>query len=485
MIVTAKIGAIEFIDDEVRIAVVKTGRKRPQVLDLQSRKVVFQDPADRFDAWVRALNETLDALKVHPATYVLCVPATSTIVRTLTIPFKGIARVSKAVPFELEPHLAFPLEELLLDFNVIREADGATEVLAVGARRGSLEEQLAILEAAGVEAEMAGVDAAGLTALWQSMQKGAKGLRAVLHVREKNAILAIVHNKALAFYRLLYLGEEQLRESPAVVCREIQNTLRAFLAKWKGEEAIASLAITGVQLNPDEAERIENTIGIPVFPLFMIPQLKGVAHYLRQDEENTGVNRWEAAIGVAYSSGGGGLSINLMKDAQQIHGAVRGVIAHLMFSACLALLFLLGCAWYFHESRLRNEATIAQIREEIAVLEEEIEAMAADGLGEDIEIAIFGDPPVLDILNEIAARMPHDNVTISEVRMSAPGARGGWVEIAGSTSSAAAFNSAFEALKQSPLFKLADDTNIRLQGERTTFRVRAFRLEEEISEPQS
>lgn len=485
MIVTAKIGGIEFIGDEIRVAVVKTGRKLPHVLDLQARKAVYEDPADRFQALVKALNEVLDSLRVQPTTYVLCVPGTLTIVRALTVPFKGIARVSKAVPFELEPHLAFPLEELLLDFNVIRETDGATEVLAVGTRRGNLEEQLAILQAAGVEAEMAGVDVAGMTALWQASRKTSKGLGAVLHVRGKNAVLAVVHNKSLAYFRLLYFGEEQLRADPANACREIQNTIRAFMAKWGGSEEITSLSITGITMEPGEVEQLEESLGISVFPFVMLDTLKGVKAPAPDEGAAPEPNFWEAAIGVAYSAGGGGFPINMMKDAQQIHGAVRGVVAHLMFSACLALLFLLGCAWYFHESRLRNEVTIEQIKGEIDYLEKEIEDMAAQGLGDDVEIALFSDPPVLDILNEIAAKMPNEKVTISEMRVAQPGARGGWVDISGSTTNAAAFNEAFEALKQSALFKLADDTNIRLQGERTTFRIRAFRPEEEISESES
>ena len=484
MIVTAKIGAIEFIDDEVRIAVIKTGSKLPQVLDLQARKAVYEDPADRFDALVGALNQALDALTAQPTTYVLCVPSTLTIVRSLTIPFKGVARVSKAVPFELEPHLAFPLEELLLDFNIVREVEGTTEVLAVGARRSNLEEQLALLEAAGVEAEMAGVDVSGLTALWQATQKNAKGLRAVLHVREKSAVIAVMYNKALAFFRIFHFGADHLLENPAAVSREIQNTLRAFMAKWTGSEEITGLSITGLEMTPEQIEHLEDALGLPVSPFVLLNLLKGAGPWRQEAPDIGDANRWEAAIGVGYSAGGGGLPFNMMKETQQIHGAVRGVVAHLMFSACLALLFLLGCAWYYHEGRLRNETTIAQIKAEIDFLEEEIEAMAAEGLGDDVEIAIFGDPPVLDILGEIASRMPHDKVNIAELRVSPPGARGGWVEIVGSTGSAAAFNNAFESLKESELFKLADDTNIRLQGERTTFRVRAFRPEEEISESQ-
>lgn len=486
MLAKAKIGAIEFIGDEIRIAVVKTGKKLPQLLDLQVRQVTYENEEEHFDARVRALNEALDALKVQPGSYVLCVPCTSSIVRALTIPFKGMARVSKAVPFELEPHLAFPLEELLLDFDVIREVSGTTEVLAVGVRRNHLEEQLAILGEAGVVVEMAAVDVMGMTALWRAIQKNAKGLRAVLHVRGENSVIAITYNKALAFFRILHFGEAQVRGNPDLVSREIQNTMRAFQAKWTGDDEVTTLGITGIDMEPEEIERLESVLGMQVSPFIMFDMFKSAGKWMEKwGGRPAEPNYWEGAIGAAYSAGGGGFSINLMRETQDVHGALRGVIAHLMFSACLALLFLLGCGWYFHENRLRNETTTAQVKAEIGLLEEEIEAMAAEGLGDDVDITCFSDPPVLDILNEIATKMPRDKIVISEVRVSQPGARGGWVEITGSAGNAADFNEAFSGLKQSELFKVAEDTNIRLQGERTTFRVRAFRPEEEISEAQS
>ncbi len=485
MIVTAKIGAIEFKDDEVRVAVIKTGGKLPRLLEVQARTAAYENSEERFEALVKALDEALDALQTNPATYVLCVPSTYTIVRSLTIPFKGQNRVAKAVPFEIEPHLAFPLEELLLDHNVITEIEGATEVLAVGARRTHLEEQLAILDAAGVEPELAAVDAAGLTALWQATQKNARGLRAVLHVRDTNAVLAVMFNNALAYFRHLHFGAEHVVENTPAAAREVQNTLRAFMAQWRGGGEMTRLSITGIELRSDELAFFEDTIGCAVDTVAMIDHIKDAGSVLENCGETGTYNRWEAAVGVGYSAAGGGLTFNLMKENQQVHGAVRGVVAHLMFSACLALLFLLGCAWYYHEGRLRNEAVIEQVRTEIALLEEEIETMAAEGLGEDVEYAVFSDPPALDVLMEIVRRMPEDKVTIEEIRISQPGARSAWIDIAGSTTSAADFENAFEELKRTDMFVLADDTNIRLQGQRTTFRVRAFRTQEEIDDAQS
>ncbi len=479
MIVTAKIGAIEIFGNEVRVAVIKTGGRLPKILELQSCKAEYDSPEDRVTALVQALNTALDNLKIHPATYVLCVSSSSTIVRSLTVPFKGLNRVAKAVPFEIEPHLAFPLEDLLLDHSVITEIDGNTEVLAVGVRRQHLEEQLHILAEAGVEAELAAVDAAGMTALWQAVQKKTRGLRAVLHVRADNAVLAVMFNNVLAYFRNIHIGVEQVSENPMRAAREVQNTLRAFLAKWRGGGDITTLSITGVDLSPDAIKLIEDTVGCSVDTVNVINYLKGAAEALNKIGQDGANNRWESAIGVGYSAAGGGLAFNLMRDKPQVQGAVRSVVAHLMFSACLALLFLLGCAWYYHEGRLRNETVIETTRSEIAALEQEIEAMAAEGLGEDVEYAVFSDPPLLDILKEVAVRIPEGKAVITDFRVSAPGARTPWLEISGSTGSAAEFEAAFESLKASQLFVLDDNADPRLQGERTTFRIRAYRSQEE------
>jgi len=479
MIVSAKIGAIEFFGDEVRVAVIKTGGKLPVVLEVHAGKAVYEAPDDRFAAMVHALDTVLDALAIHPATYVLCLPSTSTIVRSLTIPFKGVNRIAKAVPFEIEPHLAFPLEDLLLDHSIIAEIEGTTEVLAVGARRQHLEEQLRILEAAGVEAELAAVDAAGMTALWQATRKSARGLLAVLHVRAENAVLAVMFNNVLAYFRNIHLGADQIVENPSRVAREVQNTLRAFLAKWRSGGEISTLSITGMALRNDEIQVFEDILGCQVDLVNITGLLKGASEAIKKSGEDSNYNRWEAAIGVAYSAAGGGLSFNLMGDNQQMHGAVRSVVAHLMFSACLALLFLLGCAWYFHEGRLRNEAVIEKVKSDIAILEEEIEAMASEGLGDDIEYAIFGDPPFLDILKEIAAHVPEGKAVINDIHVSPPGARTPWLDISGSTASAADFEAIFAGLKSSELFVLDENADPRLQGERTTFRIRAYRSQEE------
>ncbi|MCC6142255.1 MAG: pilus assembly protein PilM, partial [Candidatus Hydrogenedentes bacterium] len=279
--IPARVAAIEFAGDEVRVSVVKTGRRLPVVLELQSRVAHYSTEDERFEAMVQAVDEAVSALETRPAAFVLCAPSLYSVVRMLTIPFKGKRRVAAAVPFELEPYLAFPLEELMVDYTVVSEAGGKTEVLAVGVRRPLLQEQMAILAGAGVEAEAADLDAVGLTMLWQAVHRPGKGLSAVLHVREEGSVLAILNGKSLAFFRSIDAGAQQLAERPNAVAREVQNSIRGFLARWQAEVEITDLYVTGVDWDDRDREIFSQALRLTVRSEILLEQLKGGGEALR------------------------------------------------------------------------------------------------------------------------------------------------------------------------------------------------------------
>jgi len=257
MRLSAKVAAIEFDGDVVRVAVVKTGRRLPTVLELHEARAVYDEPEERFEALATAAREAAKAVKARTGAYVLSTTSLYAVVRAITIPFRGQRKVAAAVAFELEPYLAFPIEDLIVDYTTVREIEGKTEVLAVGMRREPLEEQLAVLDAAGIDVQGIGIDAAGLTQLWVETQKSLKGLNAVLHVRETGSVLAILSGPNLAFFRHMSLTAHQLRENPAAAARDVQNSVRAFLARWEGEDTLAGLTVSGAGL----AEHERNLFG--------------------------------------------------------------------------------------------------------------------------------------------------------------------------------------------------------------------------------
>lgn len=516
MIFSVKVAGIEIAGDEVRVAVLKTGGHIPAVLELTACRAVYDAPGDRFQAMVNAVDTALSRLKTTPAVYVLCSSARYAVVRTIAIPFRGRRRVAAAVPFELEPYLAFPIEDLLVDFKIVGEFDNETEVLAVGVRRNRIEEELAILEAAGVEVEAVNLEAVGLTGLWHSLQKKAKGLRAVLHVREDSSCLAITHNNGLAYLRFLPCTEADLCSQPELVARETQNTLRAFMAKWRGGGEISELHLTGMELDQHTRDLFSAALRMPVNDSLIISRLKGGTKALArtqvftvnmprmpEDAENAenalpapepevlpceessevllSANRWEAAMGAAHGASGGAFAVDFIRSVREWRGAAKPVVAHLMFSSCLALLVLVGWAFYYHQGTVRNRAEAARIEAAASELGAEIDALKQEGLGGALNTTVFNDPTLLDILEEIGTRMPDGKATITEIRMSPPEAQSWWIRLQGNVQDATVFNSVFEELKKSPLFRVDPEADLSLQGEQTTFAIKIFRAKEENS----
>lgn len=482
MLFSAKIGAIEFVENEVRVAVVKTGGRKPVLLEVQSRTATYLEPDERVAALAHALGEAVDALKHPPAVFVLCASGMYSVVRAITIPIRGRKRVLAAAQFELEPHLAFPIEELLLDFNLVAEVDGETEVLAVGVRRNHLEDQMAVLAVAGIEVEAVNLDAVAMTGLWQAGRKAQKGLQAVLHVRAHCSSLVVLFNGTIANFRNMALGAQALEEQPDLVAREVQNTLRAFLAKWRAGGEIGTLEVTGVEMTPALNDALTELLHVPVSSQVTLARVSGGAKVLAQSETEVAPNTWEAVAGAAFAGAGGVLALNFDRSERSTASKLRALAPHLVYASALSLaaLLLWGGYYYLGASQYRAEAALLQ--KEIDGLNTEIEALSQKGLTEEINTDLFLDPPALEILADISQRMPGSKVTVKQVEIAPPGARSGWLTISGTASSAENVNAAMEELAKSSLYKVDPNAKLSSEGDQITFTVRAFRLEDEEEE---
>jgi len=474
MLFSVKLAAIEIGENTVRLAVVKTGGRRPKVLELLTEAIDVEDPEQRFEATVAAIERLTDGMKHRPAAYVLCLSSLYGIVRPLTIPFRGRRRVAAAVQFELEPYLAFPIDELLLDFKPVAEFGGETQVLAMGVRRQQVEEQTALLEAAGIMPDSVTLDAPVLTGLWAAGRRMTKGLSAVLHAGDSGSNLVITYHGGLAYFRYLPCGAQALREDPAAVAREVQNTLRAFLTKWRGDSDVGTLCVTGVDLGPEEVEALSGALDMPVEAEVILASMRGGAKALGEDFESTPSNTWEGLCGAALSARGGAFALDFTRAERGAEGAMRGVIAHLMFSSCLALLALVCWVAYYQQGIRANRAEIALLEGEIQTLNDEITDLESRGIGVDVDTEIFSAPVTLDLLAEISRKMPEHKVSITSIKFSPPG-RSGWLSIEGTAKDVAVFNQVFDDLSKSEYFSIRDEPRKSTQGNLTQFTITAFR----------
>ncbi|MCP4639882.1 MAG: hypothetical protein GY851_05590 [bacterium] len=498
MNLSARIAAVEFHGDEVCVASVKTGGRRPVVTELHHAEAVYSEPEQRLDALVEATRQAVDALKTKPGAFVLSLPGEQAVVRSMRIPFRGARRVGPAVPFELEPYLAIPIEDLVIDFTTIREVEGQTEVLALGFLRSVLEDQLGVLREAGVEPEGASVDAAGLTALWHANGKLPAGLHAALHVRHTGSIVTVTYNRSLAFLRHIELDPSLVREAEGV--REVQNTLHAFAATWEGDETIQSLTVTGVDLGESSLGRLEDALGIPVSALDLTGGLKGGGLVAAEPATRDRPNFWSGPVGVAAAAAGGPFSLQFLKDDLATANVTRSLGVHLVFSACLALVVAAGYGAFCYLDHRSNVAQTERIGAEVWRLFKDafpqspevqggrpkdpsgsttlawMENTVAEAAqrGDLLPVQVLRRHSLLSMIEELNRHMPGDKVVITDLKIWPSEDETQLINITGEMREEAAFESVVRALRRSPLFTFDEEPVKTFKEGRAEFRLKGY-----------
>lgn len=511
MRLAAKVAAIQLEGDSVRVTVVKTGGAKPAVLEQHEARAEYTDIEHRHDALVTAIRDAVGRIGTPPAGFVLCVSSLYTISRLMQLPLRGRHRIAKVVRFELEPYLAFPVDEVVVDFSMANELDGSSEVLAVGIRKSTLTPMLDVLEEAGVKIDGIMPDISGLSALWAIASKRGNGPTAVLHVRHDRCVLTVVYRRALAYTRQITRGIADIEQDPAAVAREAQNSMRAFQAQWTGEETIDALVVTGCDPTPEQRAAFDETAMVPVLfeelngaytvpggaaaPPSIIPAGgdEDAANEGAAEGDDGGGRRppdfgdWADLTGVAVASAGTEFAFEFRRDDLAARHTLEGVARHLAFSGLIAAMVLVGYFVYSFVQYQQNRTQIAAIGDQIWELyarakpdseyamggrpaddfggaetfrrinmSEEfgmlMDAMGADGdfsFGE-LSPAMFNQPTILEHLAEISLSMPGDEVKITDIRISATrGATAPRLIIEGEVVTMAALDRAYARLRES------------------------------------
>jgi type IV pilus assembly protein PilM len=163
----------------------------------------------------QALGELLSAHAIKPAHVVSAIPAQSTVVRNLLLPFRDPRKIRDVLKFEIEPHIPFPVEDVVVDCTKIRDLDnGGCEVLAAAVSKKTLAEHLHILELAGVEPEVVDWEVCGELngyLAWRPLVSS--GPVALVNLGACKTTVKIVQYGGVRFSRSIVRGGNALTES--------------------------------------------------------------------------------------------------------------------------------------------------------------------------------------------------------------------------------------------------------------------------------
>lgn len=119
-------------------------------------RVPVSDTGDRAIDLKSAMEAIREGMDTDQAYCVASIPADELSFRNLRVPFTGEKKIDQILPFELEPTVPFPLENLVIDFQPIPQAglSGATDLIAVAAQKTTLENYLNALIGAGLDPQV-------------------------------------------------------------------------------------------------------------------------------------------------------------------------------------------------------------------------------------------------------------------------------------------------------------------------------------------
>jgi general secretion pathway protein L len=225
------------------------------------------------------LGEALKALveQVGPEADICIssIPGEHVSYRNLRMPFKDKKKIRQTLAFELETMVAFPVEDLVIDFTMVDGSD-QSEIVAAFVKQAYISEYLAHLEANGIYPTV--LDISGVpTVCWLLKQAKTPDDALLLQIGLNRNTMILYLKRHIALVRtFLFNGspianhtgtqaDEQIELCLRSFCKEVQNTLRAFGYQTANTVRPQRVFVTGSgALYPDTENLLNRLLDLPV-----------------------------------------------------------------------------------------------------------------------------------------------------------------------------------------------------------------------------
>ncbi len=436
MKLTAKIGVIQLTNDRFRLLVVKTGGAMPKVLERIDEPLASlgDDPEVTHAEHVELIQQCIKKLKHSPTLYLLNTPQNWSVMRLLSVPFKGAKKVRSALTYELEPYLAIPIEDLAIDYITVGEHNGHTEVFVMGLKKERVSNQVALLNEAGIVIEGFGLDTVGLSALGRDCAVKNTQAQAIAFEHEGSSYVSVIRNRSLAF-------TQRLASTPDRVSawgREVQNALRGFHATSLETVELMTLNCIGVTLDEEAQSNLEKQLDVDI--VHHSWEQSGLPdEMLDADDAST----WVSMAGAATSVAGGSFNIAFESTTSESNTQANPYTRSLMGLLGMVLIVLVAKLGIMHLKTQKNieqtERLGQAVWEEFALaypndpqakerpaddeggqasflaLQEAIDKEQSTGTA--LTPQMFNQTSLPNILKEIAVHVPDSLASLSDVRV--------------------------------------------------------------------
>lgn len=383
----------------------------------------------------KALNEISEKMNLGSETYIASIDGSNISYQNLTMPFKDPKKIKQTLPFELETLLPFPVDDIVVDFNIVKSGDHS-EIIAVSARKALVSQYLQAVRTLDVHPRVIDIRPVPI-ALWLLSQSETPDNGLVIDIGQKKITYVLFIDRRIALVRNTSLipeissaplstdaGPASKETADAIslsLHRDIKNTLRSFSLLMKGEIKPEKAYITGIGAQRQGIDKaLVQQMGIPVEPVNV-----GNDNRVRMDVETA--EEWNpalmsGALSLALREFKKGHGFNLRKGEFAVKKGflksikelrVAGIALLIIF---IFLLFDAGADHYLvkkrYDAAVHKNADlfrqlfpdVQEVKFPIQQLKQKIEELKNSSLA--IPGDIHKEQKTLDLINDISQRIP-------------------------------------------------------------------------------
>jgi Tfp pilus assembly PilM family ATPase len=481
---SGRILGIDINEDFISAVQVISGLKGFQILSCQSVMI------DKYNGPANALKELSEKMDVKSGAYIASIGGGNISCQNLVMPFKDPKKIKQTLPFEMETLVPFPVDDLVIDFNIVKSSD-QSEILAVYAKKSLILEHLETLKPFGISPGIIDIKPVPLT-FWLLSRDETPENGLVIDIGLKRITIVLFIQRRIALIRNMPLGDEAVsssgseninatsKENIETVSRSlhscIKNTLRSFSVQVKKELNPERAFITGIGAQyPGIAELITGQTGIAVEKIDISMDKAIRMDYNIETVWNPAL--MDGALSLAVREIKKGHGFNLLKGEFEVKKGFLKTVKELRkigIAVLIILIFLmidLGADYYLVKKRYEAaeqkcvdlfrqsfpdsgdvKYPLLQMKQKIDELKKSAVMLPGD---------IKKDQTVLDLINDISERIPVTiNIDVANMVIDTE-----TVRISGETDSYNAVNSLESGLESSPYF--SDVTINKAEHDRT------------------
>ena len=258
-----KVLGIDIKRDSVSAVLVKTSLRENRI-DAHAY-VPLPDSAEDENKFKTALQALWNEVDPAGCDCVVSISADHFSYRILQVPFKDAKKIRMVLPFELEPTVPYPVDDLVLDFVDLQSAcqNDQSEIIAVAVPRSELSPYIDSLAEFKIDPEM--ITISGLPAAMCLARQGDTGEdQLFLEINKDSSSLFVIRNGQLQLIRS-FPNPVAADNRAGILGAYVRRTLAAYDEFCQTEFQPLDLVVTGAGLNGDSFEsEVSGVLNFPV-----------------------------------------------------------------------------------------------------------------------------------------------------------------------------------------------------------------------------